>query len=142
MELAAGIDLQLLEDLGQVVLDGSGADEHAGADLGIGEPFSGQVGDAALLRGELPGGFCHPLAHCLSGGQQLPACPFGEASHPHRTQLFVRSPELFAGVCAAVLPAQPFAVEQAGAGVVGPDARAAEEPDSGAVVRFGFLPLS
>src|ERR1700728_1705532 len=45
MELAAGIDLQLLEDLGQVVLHGSGTDEHAGADLGIGEPFSGQAGD-------------------------------------------------------------------------------------------------
>jgi pimeloyl-ACP methyl ester carboxylesterase len=127
MKLAAGSDLQLLEHLRQVVLDGSGADEQAGADLGIGEPLNGQPGDARLLRRELPGYFRCTLAHCLSGGQQLPAGAFGETRHPHCAQQFVRGPELLAGICTAVLAAQPFAVQQTGTGVVGLDARAAEE---------------
>lgn len=50
MELAAGGDLQLLEHLGQVVLDGSGTDEQAGADLGVGKPLSGQPGNDGLLN--------------------------------------------------------------------------------------------
>jgi len=38
VELAARVDLQLLEHLGQVVLDGSGTDEQAGADSGLVSP--------------------------------------------------------------------------------------------------------
>jgi hypothetical protein len=37
VELAAGGDAELGEDLAQVVLDGVGADEQPGADLGVGQ---------------------------------------------------------------------------------------------------------
>jgi pimeloyl-ACP methyl ester carboxylesterase len=50
MELAAGGDLQLLEHLGQVVVDSPGANEQAGADLRVGKPLGGQPGNAGLLR--------------------------------------------------------------------------------------------
>jgi len=142
VELAAGGDLQLLEHLREVVLDGSGTDEQAGADLGVGEPLSRQPGDAGLLGRELPGNLRCSVAHCLSGGQQLPTSPFGEARHSHGAEHLVRGPELLAGIRAGVLAAQPLAVQQAGTGVVGPDARAAQELDSRTVVRVGFLPVS
>src|SRR5260221_480338 len=40
VELAAGADAELGEDLARVVVDGAGADEQAGADLGIGQAVS------------------------------------------------------------------------------------------------------
>jgi hypothetical protein len=49
VELTAGADAQLGEDLAQVVLDGVGADEQPGADLRIGQPVAGQPRDLGLL---------------------------------------------------------------------------------------------
>ena len=45
MELAAEGDAELGEDLAQVVLDGVGADEQPGADLGVGQAVAGQQRD-------------------------------------------------------------------------------------------------
>jgi hypothetical protein len=53
VELAAGGDAELGEDLAQVVLDGVGADEQPGADLGVGQALAGQLGNLGFLGGQL-----------------------------------------------------------------------------------------
>src|SRR6202453_1084400 len=56
VELVAGADAELGEDLGQVVLDGMGADKQPGADLGVGQAVAGQPRDLGLLCGQLVAG--------------------------------------------------------------------------------------
>src|SRR6266481_1386371 len=51
-ELYPAGDAELAEDLVQVVLDGSGADEQLAGDLPVGQPLGGQPGDLRLLRRE------------------------------------------------------------------------------------------
>jgi hypothetical protein len=48
VELAAGADAELGEDLAQVVLHGARADEQPRADLGVGQPLAGQPRDLRL----------------------------------------------------------------------------------------------
>ncbi len=65
VELAAGADAELGEDLAQVVLDRARADEQPGADLRIGQAIPGQPGDLGLLGGQLgcslkPPSVCFP----------------------------------------------------------------------------------
>jgi hypothetical protein len=61
------------------------------------------------------------LAHLLAGGQQLPPGALGGCLHPGRLQQVVGCAQLLAGVDASALAAQPFAVEQMGAGEVRPE---------------------
>ena len=56
VELAAGGDGELGEDLAQVVLGGVGADEQPGADLGVGQAVAGQQRDLRFLGGQLLAG--------------------------------------------------------------------------------------
>ena len=58
------------------------------------------------------------LAHLLAGGQQLAAGALGERLRAHRGEHLVGRAQLLARVDAAVLAAQPLAVEQVGAGEV------------------------
>jgi hypothetical protein len=51
VELAAGGDGELGEDLAQVVLDRARADEQPGADLRVGQTVAGQPRDLRLLGG-------------------------------------------------------------------------------------------
>src|SRR5579859_6334107 len=62
VELAAGADAELGEDLAQVVLDRAGADEQPGADLRIGQAVPGQPGDLGLPGGQLASGLHGALA--------------------------------------------------------------------------------
>jgi hypothetical protein len=52
VELAAGADVGLGEDLAQVVLDRARADEQPGADLRVGRAVPGQPRDLGLLGGQ------------------------------------------------------------------------------------------
>ena len=52
-ELSARADPELGEDVAQVPLDGARAEEQARADLGVREPVAGELGDLALLGGQL-----------------------------------------------------------------------------------------
>src|SRR5713101_6403200 len=56
VELVAGADVKLGEDLVQVVFDGARAHEQLGGDLGVGQAVAGQPGDLGLPGGELGGG--------------------------------------------------------------------------------------
>jgi len=123
VELAAGADAELGEDLAEVVLDGVGADEQPGPDLRVGQAVPGELRDLALLRGQriaaLGRGPGRALAGGLSGSRQLLAGPFSESLQAHRVQRLVRGAELLAGPRAVALAAQPLAVEQVRAGDLG-----------------------
>ena len=84
VKLAAGADVELGEDLGQVVLNRARADEQPGTDLRVGQPVPGQPRDLGLLRGQLDGGLHGASARGLAGGQQLAAGPRSERLHAHR----------------------------------------------------------
>jgi hypothetical protein len=133
VELAAGGDAELGEDLAQVVLNGVGADEQPGADLRVGQPVPGQQRDLHFLRRQLLAGLdgSRPgaLAGGLPGGLQLPAGPFGEGFHPDLVEHAVRGAQLLPGVGPAVFAAQPLAVEQVRAGQLGAKPGAAEPVD-------------
>ena len=94
MELAAGADAELGEHLAQVILNGAGADEQAGADLRVGQAFPGQSRDLGLLSSQRLADLAWTRAGCLnsaltgslSRGQQFTLGPFGELRHAHRVQ--------------------------------------------------------
>src|SRR5260221_13870492 len=94
VELAAGADAELGEDLAQVVLDRARADEQPGADLRVGQPLPGQPRDLSLLGGQRmtglagwrAGGLRGALADGLAGGPQLAAGALGERPGSHRLE--------------------------------------------------------
>jgi len=53
LELQAGADPQLGENLAQVPLDGVRGQEQLGGDLRVGQARPGQPGNLVLLRGEV-----------------------------------------------------------------------------------------
>ena len=71
-------DLELLEDLAEVVLHSSMADEQLGADFGVGEPFSGQSGDLCFLRRQHHALVVGSPAQVPAGSQKFSAGTFGE----------------------------------------------------------------
>src|SRR5262249_40600524 len=62
VDVAAGADAELGEDLAQMVLDRAGTDEQPGADLRVGQPLAGQPRDLGLLRGQRLTGLAGPRA--------------------------------------------------------------------------------
>src|SRR5438445_2057256 len=89
VELVAGADVELGEDLAQVVLDRSWTDEQPGADLRVGESVAGEPGDLGPLGGQLVPGLDGALADSLAGGQELAPGPLGEPLDAHRRQHLV-----------------------------------------------------
>src|SRR3954471_2751816 len=128
-ELPTGVDVELAEDLAQVVLDGAGADEQLGADLGVGVAVAGQACDLDLLGRQHVAGLGGDTARRLAGGQQLAAGARGELVGAHAVEALVGGAQLLAGVGAAVLAAQPFAVEELAAGELDRGAAAFEPLD-------------
>ena len=117
LELAAGADAELGEDLAQVVLDGARADEQPRADLRVGEAVARQPGDLRLLRGE--------LVARLGGARLRAVSPVASSSRAARSAN--ASAPIAANIsCAArscsrastrrSLAAQPLAVERDGRG--------------------------
>src|SRR5690349_6206893 len=114
-------------------LDGSGADEELGADLGVRQAPDGEARDVLLLRRELIAGVVSALADCLAGRKQLvlgaPREPFGADLVEH---LMCRA-QLLARVRSALLAPQPLAVEQVPASELESQPRASETRDRLAV---------
>ena len=71
MELVAGADGELDEDLVQVVLDRARAHEQLSGDLGVGQAAAGQPSDLSLPYGEPGRGLRGALADSLAGRMQL-----------------------------------------------------------------------
>src|SRR3954465_5872796 len=121
-ELLARADVELGEDLTQVVLDRSGADEELGADLGVGAAVDREPGDLLLLRRQLVERLRRALADALARREQLATGALGERLCPHATERVVRRTQLRPRVHTAALATKPLAVQQLGAGVVHDDA--------------------
>src|SRR6185312_1569540 len=68
--------------------------------------------------------------------------PFGERLDAHRGEQVIGGPQLGAGVPAPVLAAQPFAVQEVGAGYGRPHAGTAEPLDRLAIAVLGRLALT
>jgi hypothetical protein len=78
----------------------------------------------------------------LTGGRQLAAGPLGPRLDPHGVQHLVSIAQLLTRLGGAALAAQPFAVEQVGAGQLRPELGAAEPVDRFAVERPDGLTLA
>src|SRR5262249_60606810 len=111
-ELPARGDAELGEDLAQVPFNRTWAQEQLRADLRVREPVPGEAGDLFLLRGQLIAGLGTALAHLLARGDELPAGPLGVRRVAHSVEHDMREAELLAGIDAAVLAAQPLAVDE------------------------------
>src|SRR3954451_23157563 len=70
-QLLPGSDPELGEHVVQMPLDGTPADEETRADLRVGEPVTGKLGDLTLLRCQVVACLDRPLSHRLAGCQQL-----------------------------------------------------------------------
>ena len=133
-ELAAGADPELGEHLAQVPLDGARAEEQLGADLRVRQAVAGEPGDLLLLRRELVArlGGCacapsRPWRPARAGrARRTPPCPSS-------TNMSWAAAQLLARVDAAVLAAQPLAVEQVRAGELRAQRRATQALDRFAV---------
>ena len=110
-----------------------GAEEQAGADLGVRQAVAGQPGDLGLLGGESAA-----VGTDARGGRSrrwpaAPPGPIGEAAMPMDVEHVVGRPQLLARVHAPPFAAQPLAVEQVRAGELDPHAGAPQAVDRLAV---------
>src|SRR4051812_39624356 len=110
-------------------LDRARAQEEPAGDLGIRVALSRQLRDLDLLRCQLVAGLRSAFAHRRAGRFELSAGTLRERAHADRRQHAMRRPEVLAGIDAPAFAAQPFAVEQMGAGQLRRDAAAAEPID-------------
>src|SRR6266516_1534240 len=123
LQLSPGGDAELGEDVVEAVRDGPRAQEQLRADLPVGQPSRGAVGDLALLRGELLEGARVTLAGALPAGPQLGAGTLGPGGRRQPVEDLQGGPQVRAGVAAAPAAAQPLAVAQLGTGELeGPQA--------------------
>ena len=98
---------------------------------------AGQPGDLLLLRSQVGACIFAAFAGRLAGRLELSPGAFGEGLGAHGRERVERGPQLVAGIDPPVLPAQPFAVDQAGAGQVGRHPGSAQQLDRLAVLLFG-----
>src|SRR6185503_5535551 len=137
VELSAGGDPELGEDLPQVPFHGARAQVELEPDLGVRQSFAGEPGDLRLLLSEIVRPFRGLRPDLLPGGRQLAPRAPGKRFHPYAVEHPERLEQFVPGVYAPVDPAQPFAVNQVGARQLRADAGAVEPLDRFAVERLG-----
>src|SRR4051812_27340194 len=115
LELDAGTDVELAEDLVQVILDRTRADEQLSANLRVREPVTGEPRDLCFLGGQVVAGVGGSLAGMLARGLKLARGAPGERLDAHLREHLLGGAQLLACIHAPFLAAQPFAVEEVGA---------------------------
>src|SRR6266702_1434772 len=108
VELVAGADVELDEDLVQVVLDRARAHEKVGSDRRVGQAIAGQPDDLDFPGSELGRHIGRAFTYSLAGREQLARGSFGEPVSSHGGEHVVRGAQLLAGIDPPVLPAQPL----------------------------------
>src|SRR4051794_946389 len=141
-ELVARGDVELQEDLAQVVLHRTGADEQLRADLRVRETISGEPSDLRLLGCEDVEGVHSPSERSLPGSQELATGALGERPGPEATEQLVCGAQLITRIHPATLSPEPFAVEQMRAGELDADPGALEPLDRLAVQSVRDLALA
>ena len=142
VEAHARADPELGEHIAQVPFDRPRADEELGGDLRIGVAVAREPGDVRLLRRELVARVVAALAHLLPGGRSSRRARSAKAVRAHRGEQLARGAQLLARVDAPALAAQPLAVQQARAGELGREPRAAEALDGLAVEALGGVAVA
>src|SRR4029453_2086410 len=112
-------DPELREDLAQMPLDRLRTDKQPPPDFRVREPLPCEPGDLLLLRRQLVAGIGTAFADFLTGGYQLAARGFGERGHTDLDENFVRRPQLLACIDATAFAAQPLAIEEMRARLIG-----------------------
>ena len=140
-QLVARGDVELAEDLVQVVLDRSGADEQLGADSGVGEAVAGESGDLSLLGCEDVARVHGTPAGGLAGSQELAFGALRRRLGTNAAEGVVGGSKLLPSVRAAVLATQPFAVHELAASEMNGDPAAAESRDRLAVKKLASFPV-
>src|SRR3954454_15352811 len=112
VEAHARADPELREHLLQVPFDRARAEEELRADLRVRPAVASPSRDEVFLGRQLVARLVDALAHLRAGGQQLVAGAMGESIRAHRDQHVVRGAQLYAGIDAALLAAEPLAVEE------------------------------
>src|SRR5215469_12254784 len=128
-ELSARSDPELGEHLAQVPLDGVRADEQLGTDFVVREPTARETRDMCFLGRENVVRCDGAFADRRACGEQFASSTLRERLRPHLSQHLVGDAQLNSGVDAAVLAAQPLAVDQTGPGELHPDVRIAKQLD-------------
>src|SRR5919106_1305517 len=136
-QLVARSDLELLEDLPQVVLHRSRADEQLRADLGVGEAVAGETCDLSLVRCEQAARLVGARAGGLAGCRELATGALRKPLGSEAAERVVGGTKLLARVQASVLATQPFAVQELGSGQVRGEAAAGQPLDRLLVEGFG-----
>src|SRR5262249_31073722 len=103
VQLVARGDLELLEDVAQVVLHRTRADEQLRADLGVGKPIASETCDLRLLGGEHAPRVLRASPHGLARGEELEPCTFGKSVGLEATEHVVGGSELVTRLRASVL---------------------------------------
>src|SRR3954447_18123987 len=98
MELSTGADAELREDVAQMPLDGSGADEQLCADLRVRQTVAGKACDVGFLWGQVVAGLDAAWPHGCARGSQLLSGALHESLHRHRAEHLVCGAQLVACV--------------------------------------------
>jgi hypothetical protein len=109
---------------------------------GVREPVARQPGDLCFLGGQLVASLDGALAGGHASGPQLAARPLRERLRADPLEHAVSRAQLLARVAAAALPAQPFPVQQMGAGELDVHPGPAQVGERLAVEALGFLALA
>jgi hypothetical protein len=128
-QLTPGPDSELGVDVAQMPLDGPRTEEQPGTYLVVREPVTGQLGDVALLRGEIVAGLDDAPAALLASRDEFAVRARGERFHAHRREQLVREVEFGARVEPATFAPQPFAVQEMRASELRANASPAEMVD-------------
>jgi hypothetical protein len=105
-QLVAGRDLELLEDVSEVGLDGSLGDEEALCDLAVGRALGREPGDAELAgRQGLDTGEDGP-ARTAAGGEELLAGALRERCGTCAVSELEAMPQAVARLCSMTLTAE------------------------------------
>lgn len=131
-------DLELVEDLGQVMVDRGSTDEELPQDFRVGHSLRSESGDAFLLSGQLGIREARHGDRSDARDCEFPGCSLGEQHGPHRRERLQRGRELFVGIATATLTPQPFPVEQPGSGDLGLQRRVIEDAERLLVVVVCF----
>src|ERR671913_1380249 len=115
-QLAPGGDAEFLEDLAKVVVDRVGAEEHGGADLGVGVARCGEAGDGQLLDGEVQGVRRPGGRGAVADGLQLDAGPTGERRSLSALEEVDGPVQVLARVPASPAAPEPLAIQEVSTG--------------------------
>src|SRR5712692_1993493 len=95
-KLRPGVDTELAEDLGEVVLNRARADEQVGRDLLVPRAFSSHSANLSLLGRQLVLSLDGALTSALPCRPELDSSPLGKRLESHRLKLFQSLPQLVA----------------------------------------------